>query len=149
MVGKLPYRQVHPDFLTDGKVALQSFRPTGKERRISVDDGDMITPERPWQRYVDGGKLSSGVMAVTDGECRQRNLPVIPKPEPFPEHMEIDFGGRSQSGRRRIAKLLLKDMPRNEDGVIAVQILHRRPAGLIRKRGRLTETTYARAIPHT
>lgn len=49
----LMLRQIHPNFIQNGRVTSQAFRPTPKdESRLSVDNGDMITPEACWKRFT-------------------------------------------------------------------------------------------------
>ncbi|OQC41352.1 MAG: hypothetical protein BWX66_00754 [Deltaproteobacteria bacterium ADurb.Bin058] len=44
-VHTLLLRQIHPDFIQNQRVSSQAFRPTPKdERKLSVYDGDLITP---------------------------------------------------------------------------------------------------------
>jgi hypothetical protein len=102
-------RQVHPSWIQQGRVTSQVFRPTPKdEKRLSVYDGDRITPENAWMHYTSGlGFLSAGVMAVTVGDCAKLSLPATPDPQPsFPEHAVIDFTGLSSNQIETAAKRL-------------------------------------------
>ena len=87
-------RQLHPAFIKLGRPTSAAFRPTPKdEHKLSVYDGDMITPSAAFAHYR-GRKLDSkGVMGVTVGECEAQDLPARPSPIEFPEHAEIDFTG--------------------------------------------------------
>jgi hypothetical protein len=87
-------RQIHPSFVKLGRVTSQAFRPTPKdEQKLSVYDGDLITPDVSWAHYR-GRKLESvGVMAVTVEECTREDLVARSSPEHFPEHAEIGFDG--------------------------------------------------------
>jgi hypothetical protein len=86
-------RQVHPNFVQQGRVTSQVFRPTPKdEKQLSVYDGDQIAPENAWKHYTGAsGFASVGVLAVNVAECKQLDLPAKPDPTPFPEHAIIDF----------------------------------------------------------
>lgn len=101
-------RQVNPLWVQQGRVTSQVFRPTPKdEKRLSVYDGDQITPENAWKHFcADLGFTSVGVLAVTVGECRTYDLPSTPDPEPFPEHVVIDFTELSENQIKVKAKLL-------------------------------------------
>lgn len=101
-------RQIHPGFVQDGRPSSQAFRPTPKdEQRLSVYDGDQITPADAFQHYTKDLKLgSNGVLAVTMAECGTLELPVTPDPEPFPEHALIDFSAYGKSAAEKKAKLL-------------------------------------------
>lgn len=101
-------RQVHPAWVQQGRVTSQVFRPTPKDRkRLSVYDGDQITPENSWRHYTTGmGYSSIGVMAVAVVECSQLQLATRLDPEPFPEHAVIDFDGYSENETKRKSKQL-------------------------------------------
>lgn len=104
----LLYRQIHPNFIQNGRPTTQAFRPTPKdENQLSVYDGDKIQPQASWQHYTDVLKLSSaGVMAVTSAECSAQSLPVIADGKPFPEHCSIDFSRLKKSAIEKAAKVL-------------------------------------------
>lgn len=104
----LLYRQIHPNFIQNGRPTTQAFRPTPKdENQLSVYDGDKIQPQASWQHYTDVLKLSSaGVMAVTNAECSAQSLPVIADGKPFAEHCSIDFSSLKKSAVEKAAKVL-------------------------------------------
>jgi len=101
-------RQVNPSWLQHGRITSQVFKPTPKDNeRLSVYDGDQISPERSWGHYTTTlGHVSVGVMAVTVAECDARRLPVEPDPTPFPAHAVIRFDGFSNSQKEKSAKYL-------------------------------------------
>lgn len=101
-------RQVHPTFIKDDEPTSQTFRPTPKDEfKLSVYDGDQIEPEPSWLHYTMQLMLKSiGVVAVTVAECDNESLTVQPDPEPFPEHVTIDFTGLSTKQRKDTAELL-------------------------------------------
>jgi hypothetical protein len=101
-------RQVNPSFVQEGRVTSQVFRPTQKDQdALSVDNGDMISPQDAWQRFVDQPKCrSAGVLAVCKKECDDQELPVAEDGVPFPEHCSIDFTGFTKSETERKAKIL-------------------------------------------
>jgi hypothetical protein len=86
-------RQVNPNFIQDGRVSSQVFRPTPKDQScLSVYDGDLIEPSAAYAHFTSNlGFQSAGVQAVTVAECAGLDLPARPDPEPFPEHAVIDF----------------------------------------------------------
>jgi hypothetical protein len=88
-------RQVNPGFIQNNRPSSQVFRPTPKDEfKLSVYDGDMITPEQAWKRFTgELGCRSVGVLAVTVGECSEQSLPVASSPEVFEQHAHIDFTG--------------------------------------------------------
>lgn len=101
-------RQVNPSFIQEGRVTSQVFRPTPKdENMLSAYNGDRISPEEAWRHFTGSPEnRSAGVMAVTWQECRLQELPVIEDGTPFPEHVSIDFRGKTKSATEKKAKLL-------------------------------------------
>jgi hypothetical protein len=86
------HRQVHPNFIQNGRVTSQAFHPTPKdEYMLSVYDGDLISAEASWKHYLSRGLASAGVLDVTVRECAAEALPVDPSPEDFAEHVVVDF----------------------------------------------------------
>ena len=102
-------RQVHPRFVQNGRVTSQAFTPRSSDgNRLSVYDGDQIQPEAAWRHYTTQQSLeSAGVMAVTLAECEALDLPARSDPDPFPEHVVIEFGTLGKSSIIRVAKRLL------------------------------------------
>lgn len=102
------YRQIHPNFVSEGRASSRAFRPSSKDPyRLSVYDGDQITAEAAWLHYTT--KLqskSSGVMAVTVNECKRMNLCVVPDRTPYKEHAFIDFGNYTKNQIRKMSKQL-------------------------------------------
>ena len=70
-------------------------------------DGDQMTPQQAYTHYTQLLMLNSvGVMAVTVAECEQQQLPVLPDPVLFPEHVLVDFRAFSNSEIKTKAKHL-------------------------------------------
>ena len=113
-------RQVHPNWVKeDGTAASIAFWPFPKDGGLlSVDDGDRVTPEASWKRYV--AKLdcfTAGVWSFTVGEATDLTLPVGDSPLPDnAEHMLVDFCAFTEKQQKAKAKLLSK--PANERGCI-------------------------------
>ena len=87
-------RQIPRNWVKAEHVTSQAFRPTQKDRgRLSVYDGDRITPRDAWRHYTTGlGFQSVGVVAVTVAECVEKSLTVDEDSLPnFQEHILIDF----------------------------------------------------------
>lgn len=100
-------RQVHPNFVQDGRITSQAFSPTAKDaRKLSVYDGDQFTAEESWTHFTSRGLSSAGVVAVSVRECLVLQLRVSPSPQVFEGHVDIDFTAISESGLKRIAKQL-------------------------------------------
>ena len=102
------WRQIHPSFLIGDQASSQAFRPTPKDKdRLSFDDGDQITAEDAWRRHASERNLRSiGVLSVTPQECDGEGLEVIPDGVPEPEHVSVNFAGKTNGERKTISKYL-------------------------------------------
>ena len=89
----LLYRVINSNYVQQGKVSSQAFRPRPQDcKRLSVYDGDQITPEDAWRHYTnDPSNPPAGVLAITVAQCCAEQLKVRPDPVPFPEHVLVDF----------------------------------------------------------
>ncbi len=101
-------RQIHPSFVQQGRVTSQAFRPTPKdEHKLSMYDGDQISAERSYRHHTESiGFASVDVLGVTVAECKDLELAVVPDPEPFPEHVFIDYSAFDKNVVEKKAKLL-------------------------------------------
>ncbi|KAA1259501.1 hypothetical protein LF1_20350 [Rubripirellula obstinata] len=103
-------RQIHPSFVQDGRVGSNAFCPTPKdEGKLSTYDGDKIDAEGAWQHYTGDLRHSSvGAYGFSVGECESLDLPVSEDPEPFPEHVLVDFTAHGSSAVKKKGKKLRK-----------------------------------------
>lgn len=70
-------------------------------------DGDQIAPQPAYRHYTETLDCASiGVLGVTVAECTELNLPVIPDPEPFPEHVVLDYSAFPKNTIETKSKLL-------------------------------------------
>ena len=101
-------RQIHPSFVQGGRVTSQAFTPTPKDdRQLSTYDGDQISASAAFDHYTTQINCQSfGVYAVRVGECRELQLEVRADPEPYPEHVVIDFGDRPPKAIKSVGKAL-------------------------------------------
>lgn len=101
-------RQIHSNFVQDGRVTSQAFRPTPKDEcLLSVDDGDRVDPETSWRRFTANPDCkATGVQAVSNGECDNQQLKVIEDGRPHPEHCSVDFTGFDKKTIEKKAKVL-------------------------------------------
>lgn len=101
-------RQIHPDFVQQGRPTSQAFRPTPKdENQLSVYDGARITAPASWHHYTERLNMkSAGVMALSCEECAAEQLMIIEDRVPFPEHCSIDFSGLKKSEVEKKSKKL-------------------------------------------
>ena len=101
-------RQVNPVWKKqDGTAASLAFWPFPKdEGLLSVDDGDRVTPQAAWRRFV-ARFPSAGVWAVTLQEVTDAGLPVREDPlVDNPEHAVVDFTALTEKQQKAKAKLL-------------------------------------------
>lgn len=111
---QLFHRQVHPSWVQEGRVTSQAFRPTPKdEGLLSVYDGAMIAPEPSFAHYTTVLKLAAcGTVSVTPAEVSLVGLPSRPDPEPFPEHVVIDFTEPMTSAKLKAKAQVLAEKAR-------------------------------------
>ncbi len=101
-------RQVNPSWIQQGRVTSQAFKPTPKDDfKLSVYDGDLITPLDSWTHFTEMLRLQSvGTLAVTVAECSAQELPARPDTQPFLEHAVVDFTGLGSSQIEKKSKKL-------------------------------------------
>lgn len=101
-------RQIHLSFVQDGRVTSQAFRPTPKDKfLLSVDDGDRVSAEASWQRFITNPACQSiGVQAISQAECTAQGLPVVEDGKPHPEHCSVDFTTFDKKAIEKKSKLL-------------------------------------------
>jgi hypothetical protein len=101
-------RQINPNFLQQGQVTSQAFKPSPKDKDLlSAYDGDMISAEKAWEHFTGTLRFPSvGVMAVSVAECNLCELSARPNPDLFPEHAVIDFTGFTRNQIEKKAKQL-------------------------------------------
>ncbi len=103
-------RQVHPNWVkADGTAASIAFWPFPKDAgMLSVDDGENVTPEMSWRRFVSSAECASGgVWAFTVGEAAALGLVARPDPVPGnPDHVAVDFRPFPEKQQKAKAKIL-------------------------------------------
>jgi len=107
-IDTLLLRQIHPNFVKEGRISSQAFRPTPKdEKMLSVDNGDIVSPVLSYERFTQQMNCKSvGVMAVLKKECDDQSLSIHEDMDPYPEHCSIDFSGISNKLIEMKAKIL-------------------------------------------
>ncbi len=103
-------RQVHPTFIQNGEIGVVAFRPNDSDHgRLSVYDGDQITPENSFKHWTDELKKKSvGVLGVTVGECASVELQAVSSPlENFASHAHIDLSPYEKKDQRTKTKAIL------------------------------------------
>lgn len=99
-------RQTVPEWIVDGRLSSQAFRPFSDDF-LSTYDGDMISPKYSYVHYVDTLKnRSAGVYGATLNEVTAQNLGIIEDRKPYKEHISIDFSGINGNRRKTISRNL-------------------------------------------
>ena len=106
------HRQVHPSFVQGDTISSQVFtsqvfKPTPKDDfQLSTYNGELFNAEESFYHYIDDGKKSSGVVAVTKEECNLNGLPVNLDNDPFEGHCSISYEGLTSGQISKKAKKL-------------------------------------------
>lgn len=106
------YRQVNPNWLTNGSPNSVAFGPTPKDKDgLSVDDASLVSAEGSWRHFTEKlGLQSVGTWAVSMGEVEEAaDLLVAASPKIVPEdpaknnpaHCDIDFSKVSSKGQKK------------------------------------------------
>ncbi len=99
-------RQVVSDWIVDGRLSSQAFRPFSGDR-LSTYDGDMISPEETYRHYTEVlCNKSAGVFGITCNEVEGQNLGIIEDRVPYREHISVNFQGVGSGGRRSKSRKL-------------------------------------------
>lgn len=106
---ELLLRQVHPNWVQDGRPTSQAFRPTNTDHGLlSVSRASMVSPEEAFKRHTQRGLQSYGVWAVTVGECNQDDCCAFPDPVPDDDaHAVIDFRHHGNNKCRAVSQRLV------------------------------------------
>ena len=105
---------MHPSWVQQDNISSQAFTTTSQafkpslkdESKLSVYNGEKLTAESSYQHFVQDGKKSAGVLAVTPDECTQNNLTSFEDNDPFDGHSVICFDGKTKGETDKIAKKL-------------------------------------------
>lgn len=108
---QLLLRNIHPDWVVNGKVTSQAFRPTPKdERKLSTTSSSKVSAEDSFREYTEDFELASaGVWGVSVGEAADLSIraiydehsPSIPKPC-LTGHTSLDFAQISNNKAKRL-----------------------------------------------
>jgi len=67
---ELLHRQVHPEWINDGRVSSQAFHPTRKDAgKLSVSRGSLVSAKEAYLRHTRKEYRSAGTWSVSVGEC--------------------------------------------------------------------------------
>ena len=102
-------RQVHPEFIPEGKLTSQAFIPFPRDEGLpSVYDGDLISPQDSHRHYTEVLELkSNSVWGVSSGEVVSEGLTCrSDAKDDSPAHAVIDFSAHPEKSFRKLAKKL-------------------------------------------
>ena len=112
------HRQLVHNWIRNGRITSQGFRPTRKDDNIlSLAHGEIVSPEESQQRHRARGYQSDAVATITGADCRQVNLRPIHDGDPAPEHVSMPFppdasnSQRNDVARRLAAKAIITVPP--------------------------------------
>lgn len=96
---ELLFRQVNPNWLRDGSITSQAFKPMASDHgQVSVDRGSLTTPAAAHEFFTGVlGFSSAGTWALSVGEVRGNPVPLCafgsPETETLanPSHGHIEF----------------------------------------------------------
>lgn len=109
---ELLWRNVHPDWVDDGVLSSQAFRPnSGDDGQMSVGRSSVVSASDHFSEYVAVPNKSGGIWALSVQEVDDQSLRVVDdsKADPPPlltGHAYVDFrdvGGKQE--KKRGAKL--------------------------------------------
>lgn len=112
---ELLWRNVNPNWLDQGRLTSQAYRPTPKDRKhLSVAREARVSAAAHYTEFTDSfGLASAGVWAVTVEECTTVGVQVVydenspTRPDPCPTgHTHLDFTGLSSNRAKRIGGIL-------------------------------------------
>lgn len=111
---ELIWRNVNPDWVVDGKVTSQAFRPTPKDdKKVSGAREAKVSAASHYTEFTGLGLKSAGVWAVTVNEAAKEAVPAIydensaKAPTPCPKgHTSLDFTSHSNANTKRIGARL-------------------------------------------
>jgi len=109
---KIYLRQVHPNFVTNGKFTSVAFRPFPSDGgMLSTYNGEMISAQNSHSHYTkDLGNESCGVVGIDPDSCTRHGLTPIEDGDPYPEHVSISFNDLpSQKEIEKTAKILKRE----------------------------------------
>ena len=104
-------RHVHPSWVQNDRPSSRVFLPTAKDySQLSVYDNSLISLDDSINHYQTIlGNKSFGVLAVDVKECIDLDLEPRSDPEPFPEHVIIDFSNVGSKNQIKNKSKRLRD----------------------------------------
>jgi hypothetical protein len=87
------HRQVHPNFVRDGRLSSQAFKPNSQDDgQLSVSRNSLASAKIAYERYIARGRKSCGVWSVTVAECGSAGIKAYADALPDDDaHTLVDF----------------------------------------------------------
>lgn len=110
------YRQIHPEFFTDGEPSSDRFKPYASDNGLmSTDRSSLATPQESHSLYVSQGRLSAAVFGISVEEFGAETIDCIADPVKDragqldnPAHALADYRQHDPKRYGNIAKRLKK-----------------------------------------
>jgi hypothetical protein len=111
---ELLHRQVHPQFIRDGRVSSQAFKLNTQDKGLlSVTRDSKCSAQEAHRRYTARGRSSCGVWSVTVAECNSAGLQAYDDPlEDDDAHAVVDFNVLPSKGQLEKAAARLTEHAR-------------------------------------
>ena len=101
---ELLYRNARAEFVQDGHPSKQVFEPGPQDDKLlSLERASISSPRETFERFLNSGGKSSGVLAVSVAECDSAQVPALENALPANlAHAVSDFRqhGNSQTKKR-------------------------------------------------
>lgn len=103
----LLYRQINIDWIDNGEVSSQAFRPTPKDKdKLSLYSSEVFSAEEAFDHFLDRGLTTEGVMGLTNSEFDKTGIPTTQDNDPFLGHVFADYSSKGKSAQRTASKKL-------------------------------------------
>lgn len=108
------FRQIHPNFMQNGKPASDRFKPQPNDAgMMSLDRETLTTAKASHELYISTGRQSSAVFGVSVGEFNEENIPCQDDPlaatastPANPAHALADYSRYDEKEQKNISKRL-------------------------------------------
>lgn len=109
------FRNVHPEFISDGVVCSSAFNPSkDDEGELSTARSSKVSPQQHYEEFTQFGHQSAGVYSVTTDDIRKEELRWVDNGSLQEEslrvtgHAYIDFRLCSSKGAKKKARSLAR-----------------------------------------
>ncbi|SHN06344.1 hypothetical protein [Phytopseudomonas punonensis] len=108
------YRQIHPEYFTDGEPSSDRFKPYPRDNgMMSLDRSSLTSAQDSHALYVEQGRLSAAVFGLSVMEFKSESIECVASPiaqtpttPANPAHASADFTPHAAKNHKNIAKRL-------------------------------------------